>query len=161
MFTNGELQLTTERRQKYRGTAKINLDQISFPASQTREIDPKNVERLCRIFSKDGCHWLDMRNYITAVVSKRQLKRARHAARVTAQELLRNPSDQYPHLDFSTERVQCLHGQHRIKAGEEVLPPNEQWWTVDLYLDGVLSSVSPSWALLIDLTSLLPPRYQL
>jgi hypothetical protein len=152
MFTDGELQLTTERRLKYRGTAKINLDQISFPASQTREVDLKNVERLCGIFSKDGCHRLDVRNHITAVVSKRQLKRARHAAQVTAQELLRNSPDQYPHLDFSTERVQCLHGQHRIKAGEEVLPPSERWWTVDLYLDGACCPLFRLLGLPCDLT---------
>jgi hypothetical protein len=49
MFTDAELRLAKERRLKYQGTAKINLNQISLPS----EYDQKNVKRLYNVFGKD------------------------------------------------------------------------------------------------------------
>lgn len=74
----------------------------------------------------------DIRNHATAVVSKRHLANALREAQISAQALLTNPPDRYPHL-----QIQCLHGQHRLRAGEEFLPPSDQCWPVDLYLNGV------------------------
>ena len=139
MFTDAELQLMTERCLKYQGTAKIELNRISCHPSAARQLDLKNVERLCEVLRKDGCHRLDVQNHITAVVTRRHLKRARRAARVTAEALLTNPPDKHPFLPFSSGEVQCLHGQHRLKAAEEVLAPSERWWAVDIYLDGWFS----------------------
>ncbi|OQD76719.1 hypothetical protein PENANT_c125G11294 [Penicillium antarcticum] len=50
----------------------------------------------------------------------------------------------YPHLHFSTGSIQCLHGQHRLKAGEHYLPSIDQWWTVDLYLDDISPDLQTS-----------------
>lgn len=136
MFTDAELRLTTERRLKYQGTAKINLSRISCHPSAARQIDQKNVERLCEVFRKDGCHRFDVQNHVTAVVTRRHLKRARRAAQITADELLTRPSRNSPILSFSPGQVHCLHGQHRLKAAGVALAPSERWWTVDLYLDG-------------------------
>lgn len=138
MFTDTERQLTIERQLKYQGTAKIGLDQISFHRSVNTKVDQKNVERLCEIFRKDTCHRLDIRNHVTAIVSRRHLRRACRAAGITNNEdLMTNSTAHYPRLQFPAGQVQCLHGLHRLKAGEETLPPTEQWWTVDLYLDGL------------------------
>jgi hypothetical protein len=126
MFTDAKLQLTTERSSKYQETAKINLNQIVFHPSLSRDFDLKNVERLCEIFGKNGCQRLDIRNHVTAVVSKRHLEIALHAARVETQALMTNSSDQYSHLQFLTEQIQCLHDQHRLKTGEKLLPPSDQ-----------------------------------
>jgi hypothetical protein len=136
MLTDTERQLATERQLKYQGTAKINLSEISLHPSVDRTIDEKNVERLCHIFLKDGCQRLDIRNHVTAIVSRRHLTRACHDAGLTPEEL-KSHQRQYPHLRFSGHPVQCLHGQHRLKAGEETLAPSDQWWIVDLYLDGL------------------------
>ncbi|OJD10438.1 hypothetical protein AJ78_08555 [Emergomyces pasteurianus Ep9510] len=100
MFTDAELQLTTERSAKYQGTAKINLSQIAFHPSLSRELDQKNVQRLCEIFNKNDCQRLDIQHHVTAVVSQQHLANALHAA----------------HLQFPTEQIRCLHGQHRLKA---------------------------------------------
>jgi hypothetical protein len=84
LLTDSERHLTTERQLKYQGTAKIELDQISsFQPLISREIDWNNVERLRQIFAKDGCQRVDIRNHVTATVSRQQLRRACHAARVT------------------------------------------------------------------------------
>ena len=136
MFTDAELQLSTERRLKYQGTAKISLDQISRHPSATQQLNPRNIERLCDIFREDGCHRFDIQNHVTAIVSRRHLKRARRAARITADDLLTKPPEKNPGLCFPSGQVHCLHGQHRLKAAEKTLAPSERWWTVDLYLDG-------------------------
>jgi hypothetical protein len=50
--------------------------------------------------------------------------------------LLTDQPSRFPHLHFFTGSIKCLHGQHRLKAAEHFLPSIDQWWTVDLYLDG-------------------------
>ncbi|CEL09501.1 hypothetical protein ASPCAL12636 [Aspergillus calidoustus] len=136
LMTDSERQLTVERQLKYQGTAKIDLDHISPQSLVGREMDWNNVERLRQIFAKDGCQRLDIRNHVTATVSRQQLRRACHAAGVTL-EALKSHQQQYPHLDFRAGQVQCLHGQHRLKAAEDTLAPSDRWWTVDLYLDDI------------------------
>lgn len=143
MYTDAELGLTRERDLKYQGTAKISLDRIVPHPSISRKFDSKNVERLCEVFNRDGCRRLDVRNHITAVVPRQHLDAALHSARVSPQSLMTNSSDQYPHLRFPTGNVQCLHGQHRLKAAAELLSPSDQWWTVDLYLNGSNSFFIP------------------
>ncbi|KAB8212841.1 hypothetical protein BDV33DRAFT_231343 [Aspergillus novoparasiticus] len=101
-----------------------------------REIDHKNVERLRDIFAKDGCQRLDIRNHVTDIVSRQHLERACRAAGLTPEEL-KTCQSQYPRLLFRRHQVQCLHGQHRLKAAEETLPPSDRWWTVDIYLDDI------------------------
>jgi hypothetical protein len=136
MYTDHELRVTTERNRKYRGTARINLKHIFPHPSICRSLDPRNVDRLCEIFSKEGCRRLEVANHVTAVVSNDNLNAALQKAEVSAALLMSGTSDQYPHLPFSSGQVKCLHGQHRLKAGEEFLSECDQWWTVDLYLDG-------------------------
>lgn len=143
MYTEDELRLTTERSRKYQGTAKINISQIAFHPSFSQHLDQKNVERLCEIFDKEGCRRLDVYNHASAVVSRQHLHDALRAARISADEMMTNQPNRYPHLQFPTGQVECLHGQHRLKAGEEHLSPIDQWWTVDLYLDGKLSITEP------------------
>jgi hypothetical protein len=58
------------------------------------------------------------------------------SAGVSTTALMMNPPDRYPLLEFPVGQVQCLHGQHQLKAAEELLLLSDQWWTVDLYLDG-------------------------
>ncbi|KAJ5155476.1 hypothetical protein N7492_008279 [Penicillium capsulatum] len=136
MLTDAEHRLTTERQLKYQGTAKVNLDQISLQPLSSREIDHKNVERLHEIFAKDGCNRLDLRNHVTAVVSKQHLQRTCHATGLTLEEL-KSRQQQCPRLGFRGREVKCLHGQHRLKAAEDFLSPSDRWWTVDLYLDDI------------------------
>lgn len=137
LLTVTDRQLAQERNLKYQGTVRIYINQIIPHPSISRELDPKNVNRLREIFSQDRCRRLDIRNHVTAIVSSQHLAVALQTARVAAESLKINPPDRYPLLQFPVGQVQCLHGQHRLKAGADRLPPGEQWWTVDLYLDGM------------------------
>lgn len=119
MYTDAEFRLATERNLKYRGTARVDLNRIVPHPTIARNIDSKNVRRLCGIFEKDGCRRLSLHNHVTVIVSRQNLNSALHAAGVGAHELMTNSRDRYPHLHFSTGQVHCLHGQHRLKAGEE------------------------------------------
>jgi Protein of unknown function (DUF3723) len=102
------------------------------------------VDRLCEIFRKEGCRRFDLRNHITAVVSRESLQSALRAARKTPDELLTTVPNNFPRLEFRAGQVLCLHGQHRVRAGAEVLPAGDRWWTVDLYLDGNRHPFCPS-----------------
>ena len=139
LFTQTELRLATERRLKYQGVAKISLDQLHFDPNSSRELDSKNLERLNRIFRKEGCRRLIIENHVPAIVSWRHVETSLRRAKVSARALLTSIPEQYPHLKFEAGQVQCLHGLHRIKVGGELLPPSDRWWTVDLYLDGMNS----------------------
>ncbi|KAE8311136.1 hypothetical protein BDV41DRAFT_578972 [Aspergillus transmontanensis] len=99
LLTDTERRLTVERLLKYQGTAKIDLNQISLQPLISREIDQKNVERLRDIFAKDGCQRLDIRNHVTAVISRQHLERACRAAGLTPEEL-KTCQPQYPRLLF-------------------------------------------------------------
>jgi hypothetical protein len=70
------------------------------------------------------------------VVSKTHLDRALSDAHVSVSALLTNPPSCFPALRFGIGQLQCLHGQHRIRIGSELLPPGDRWWSVDIYLEG-------------------------
>lgn len=75
-FTNAELQLGIERSRKYKGTAKIDLNDIEIHPYISQSLEQHNVDRLCTIFRNEGCRRLEVQNYVTAVVSQQHL----HAA---------------------------------------------------------------------------------
>ena len=126
-------QLEAERRVKYRGTARIGLEWLHFHSEKRRELDRRNVERLKTIIRKD-CRRLDVHNHIQALVEQEHLDVALRISRVERGDLLSHPP---PELVFPPGyQLECLHGQHRIQAGKEVLSPGDRWWTVELYISG-------------------------
>lgn len=134
--TDTELRILTEKCRKYQGTAKIKINQMTPHPSVSQHTSTKNVERLCQIFDKEGCRRLDINHSVSAVVSRQHIHEALQAAGVNVTDLLTDQPHRYPHLDFSAGSIKYLHGQHRLGAGEQYLPSVDQWWTVDLYLDG-------------------------
>jgi hypothetical protein len=131
-----ESKAAAERRRKYQGTVKISIDQIT-PHPSCRKLDRENVERLCSIFRKESCRRTDIGNELTAMVSKLDLDRALEAAGLDINNLSRRDAPVYSELHFGIGQIQCLHGQHRLRAASKVLPPHDRWWLVDLYLDGM------------------------
>lgn len=136
IYTDHELLVASERNQKYRGTARISLKHIRPHRNICRSLDTDNVTRLCEIFNKEGCRRLEATNHVSAVVSMRDLNAALEKVQLSTAQLISGNFNQFPSLPFSKGQVRCLHGQHRLQAGKEFLPEYDQWWVVDLYLDG-------------------------
>ncbi|KAK9604418.1 hypothetical protein V6Z93_002386 [Aspergillus fumigatus] len=133
LFTEEELQLATERRLKYLGTAKVPINNIQFDPPLPRDLDPKNLNRLREIFRKNRCRRLDIDNHVPAIVSHHDLRLALQRANVPRGSLLTDDPQHFPFLGFMAGQLRALHGRHRVQAGAEILPPADRWWTVDLY----------------------------
>ncbi|KAJ6001221.1 hypothetical protein N7481_001630 [Penicillium waksmanii] len=73
VFTEQEVRLAAERRLKYIGAAKVSIRQIQFEPPLTRDLDPKNLDRLRNLFRKNRCRRLDVQNHVPATVSRRDL----------------------------------------------------------------------------------------
>ena len=93
-----KLQLVTERCLKYQGTARVNLDQIDIHPKQSKDLDERNVERLCGVFRQEGCRRLEVQNHVLAVVSREHLEIALRNAQITVGSLLTNSPDTFPYL---------------------------------------------------------------
>jgi len=139
-----EVRLEAEKRLKFKGTARIRLEQLHFPWTDAKELNEKNLGRLKAIFQQDGCRRLEMQHHIPAIIDDGRLDAAIITAGVSPRTLLSPPTpDGYPELVFPNgEILECLHGRHRIQAGKEFLPLRDKWWTVYLYLTGI-SGLSP------------------
>lgn len=136
-FADREERLATEGRLKYRGTARIGLEILHFPWSEPREPNQKSLEKLKKCFEKGQCDRLTQ-NHIPAVIDQSQLDDVLDASQVSAARLLTNTDSPRPELRFPAGyQLRCLHGRHRVLAAREVLPPQERWWTVDIYLAGM------------------------
>ncbi|KUL83669.1 hypothetical protein ZTR_11069 [Talaromyces verruculosus] len=136
-FTDTELRLGIERSDRFKGTAKIDFSDIRFNSDLSRPLEQQNIVRLREIFLQEGCRRFEIQNHVTAVVSQRHLRMALEVAGANDTDLFTSDPIQMPHLQFSEGQVNCLHGQHRIRAAAEILPPDDRWWTVDLYLEDI------------------------
>lgn len=137
-FTRRETRIATERHLKFQGTAKVNVDEICFNSQSNRQLDQKNIDRLCRIFQEEGCQNLSLAHHVPATVCRRHLTASLERANVSARALLTNSGSNPPNLQFQPGQLKGLHGRHRIAAGLETLPPDLRWWAVDIYSDGIV-----------------------
>jgi hypothetical protein len=70
-FLEEERRQEAERSIKYKDIASIKLNMLHFLCKELRELDKKNIERLKKLFYREGgCRRLDLRNYIPAVISQ-------------------------------------------------------------------------------------------
>jgi hypothetical protein len=136
-----ERKLAEDREENFRGTVCISLRRLRFEPEYSRDVDKKNVERLKRIFARQGCLRLSL------IINERDLKAALQCSGRTLEDLLNSAQDAPPKLTLPPGyMLECLHGQHRILAARETLEPQEEWWAVDLYLSGL--SLAPSLVIL-------------
>lgn len=138
--TDSDLQIATQLQQKFRGSARVYFQDLSFDKYRDRDIENTNVARLCDIFSTEGCKRALPSNRIPVLISHSHLERSLDQAR-THHAALRHPEEfQLPFLSFP-DRIEALHGQHRIAAGYRFLAPQNRWWIIDIYQDGKVSVV--------------------
>ncbi len=133
-----EESLEREKQTKYKGSARIRLEHFDFSKSEPDVPDRSNVKNLVSIFEGGGCFQQDSRHHVTAVIDREQLDLAIHSTGISSTVLLDNAQTERPELQLPSEfRLECLHGRCRIQAGREMTPP-QLWWTVDLYLAGMI-----------------------
>ncbi|KAB8227895.1 uncharacterized protein BDW43DRAFT_323438 [Aspergillus alliaceus] len=142
LFTEEEVRLASERCLKYQGSAKVSIDEIEFDPPLPRDLDSKNLDRICQIFRKNHCRRLDVENRIPVIVSRNDLAAALQQAKVTAGALMTKTAERFPSLRFPPGQLLGLHGRHRAQAGSTVLAPIDRWWAVDLYFNGSVAILS-------------------
>ncbi len=133
-----EESLEREKHIKYRGSARIRLEHLDFSTGEPEVLDKSNVKKLVSIFEGEGCFQQDSRHHVPAMIDREHLDLAIHSAGISPDLLLGNAQTEWPELRFpSGFRLECLHGRHRVQAGREMVPP-QLWWTVNLYLAGMM-----------------------
>ena len=105
------------------------------------------MDRLKAIFQQHDCRRLEVQHHVPAMIDEGRLDVAIAAAGISPRTLTSPPTAvEYPELVFPNGyQLEGLHGQHRIQAGQELLPARDKWWTVDLYLTGITESCSVGW----------------
>ena len=142
-FRVASRRIEAEKSTKHIGVARVKLDVLEFPNSRT--LDPKNVERLKNLFrGQRGCKPDDLQNRIPAVIDEVTLSEALDVSGLSRGALL-SPGPDHPRLDFPPgQRLECLRGQHRIKAARETFKSLDTYWTVDLFIAGLSPAMRSS-----------------
>ncbi len=132
-----EKRLEREKRDKYLGSARVDLERLDFSCDGLGAVDVANVKWLVSVFERQGCFPDGSRYHIPAIINQQQLQQAVQSSRISSDALLDQTHRERPELQFPPGfRLRCLHGRHRVQAGKEMAPP-QRWWTMDLYLDGL------------------------
>lgn len=118
------------RKSSFKCTAIVRMKAISFLSNEQypRNIDQKNVERIKRIFNTEGCFRLDKSNSIPVLANNDDFQLAMRDSAFS-------DDGPYPYFNFNDDSLICLHGRHRLTAAYEYLPPMDQFWVVDIYVD--------------------------
>lgn len=136
--TEQERKLAEDQEENFRGTARVSLRRLVFKPEYSRDVDKKNLERLKRIFAREGCLRLSPSNHVPAIIMEQDLKVALQHSGRTLEDFLNSAQDVPLKLTLPAHyMLKCLHGQHRILAALGTLTPREEWWTVDLYLSSL------------------------
>lgn len=128
-----DILIAQERKLKYKGSARVPLTSL-YPrnaGTTSEKRREKNVERLAEAFISMGCQRLQPENNIPVLIDPRTL------GDILQKYGAQMDSVPPPLLELpSGFRLQYLKGQSRVQAAKRVLDPDDQWWVVDLYLDG-------------------------
>jgi hypothetical protein len=135
-FRVASRRIQCEKSAKHIGVARVKLSVLEFP--NARSLDPKNVERLKNLFrGQRGYKPDDFQNHIPAVIDEATLSEALSGSGLSRQALV-SPGPDYPRLDFPPGvRLECLRGQHRVKAAGETFTSVDIYWVVDLFIAGL------------------------
>ena len=129
-----------ERHSKFRGTARVKLAclRLDDPSTEQKQfLHPKNVKRLKEIYAVEGCKRLVPEHHVPALISSQELAAPIRRSETSQAALFHCADDEPPELRLPFEHLTFLHGRHRLEAARGFLSDGDDWWTVDLYLDGM------------------------
>lgn len=127
-----EENLFTCLQTSFLGTARVRLDLLTFPWHGPP--NPAKLRALRNVFRLRNVRRLDPDNHIPAVISKGRLQAALRASECNEGQLRDLAGPLPPELIFPLGfELQCLRGQHRVIAAEDLLSPTNRWWVVSLY----------------------------
>ena len=130
-------QLEEDRRRYFLGSAKVDIDILSFDKSLPRETNAQNIERLLSSFELTGCLQLDPQHHLAAIIAPSTFHEAISHAGSTGEAALDRDPSRWPRVSFPAQfRVQCLRGKHCIEAAKHYLTGRHRWWVVDFYSEG-------------------------
>jgi len=70
------------------------------------------------------------------LISREELEASIRRSGTSQSALFRSTDEEPPELRLPFAPLTILHGRHRIQAAREFFGHEDDWWTVDLYLDG-------------------------
>ena len=127
-------QLEADKREYFLGSAKVDIDSLSFDPFFSRDIHHQNSERLLSSYELTGCLQFESSHHIPAVIDENDLAEALSRAGSTYDMAQGRDHTQWPMLSFTAQsQVECLRGKHRIDAARAYLRPGLRWWVVDFY----------------------------
>ena len=131
-----EEELEEEKSQRYRGSARVDIDSLDFPDAIEMVVDEDNVNKLISLFDGEGCFDGNTRHHIPALISDSNLQHGLEISNLTTDKLFVRDTSSWPELILPADcRLQCLHGRHRTLAAQRMRNPR-RLWTVDLYSEG-------------------------
>ncbi|RDL36259.1 uncharacterized protein BP5553_06871 [Venustampulla echinocandica] len=133
ILTAKERRVVKDKHAKFKGAARVWITHLDFP-NPCRQIDREHVERLKGDFQRRGCMNETPDHWIPAMIDESILQAALEKLGISASQFKATSSDKPPLLDLGIGmKLECLHGQHRIRAAEEGLDAPKRWWVVELY----------------------------
>jgi hypothetical protein len=131
-----EREFAEDKIANFKGTARVRISQLLFP-NPIRPLNKKIRVELKRKFGREGCLQNERDCTIPAVIDDSILHVVFEKLGVSAESFKANSISNPTKFEIPGGlNVECLHGQHRVAAAAEYLPPEHRWWRVDIYGSG-------------------------
>jgi len=126
------------------GVGRIHLDKLDFTHSlfhDHREESEKVRSRLLNVFKLEGCRRFDEDTFIDATINETDFEMALSRAGKQKESFKKSSLDALldpvtiTSLEVAAYSVHCLTGLHRVRAAQEYLDGNDQWWVVRLHAE--------------------------
>lgn len=116
------------------GRIKVDISSLDY-SNQGRQVDPAIVKSLQRQFTEIGCLRHELNHHVPVVVDNEALEII-HQANIRKEDLKASKfGGTLKQLRLlGTQKLRCIHGQHRLIAAQRILPEDDQWWIADIYL---------------------------
>ncbi|KAF1974101.1 hypothetical protein BU23DRAFT_638854, partial [Bimuria novae-zelandiae CBS 107.79] len=124
----------TDLYSHFRGSARVSLNSLGQFGPYVRDPHQEAIQALQTAFSQEGCRRLLPSNFIPVILTNAELQLAIERSNLHKNDLIERLSPP-PFLEIPAGALTCLHGRQRVEAARRSLLGEDQWWTVDLFVD--------------------------